>query len=331
MSELTVSAIMPVYNGKGYIERSLPPLLRALERGEVTEVIVADDGSDDESGEWAQQQGAHVVRTAGRTGPGNARNLAVEEACGDVVWFVDADVVVHDDAVGPLRRAFEEPGVVAVFGSYDDTPPFEAFASQYMNLRHHFFHHKNPGEASTFWSGCGAVRRDAFLAVEGFDAERYERPSIEDIELGYRLRGAGGRIVTDPAMQGTHLKEWTLAGVVHTDLFCRALPWSRLQLERPSEPLGLNASPEERLKAVLGAGTLGSIFLALVGLLPWVVPLVLVGAVWVANRALFDLFRRRRGFLFAASALAFHQVHLTYSGVAFAWCWLEHRLKPSAA
>ena len=331
MSALTISAIMPVYNGKGYIERSLPPLLHAHERGEVVEVIVVDDGSDDGSGDWAREQGARVLRTAGRTGPGAARNLAVAEAVGEIVWFVDADVVVHDDAVAPLRRAFEAPGVVAVFGSYDDTPPFDAFASQYMNLRHHFFHHQNPGEASTFWSGCGAVRRDAFLAVEGFDAERYERPSIEDIELGYRLRGAGGRIVTDPTMQGTHLKEWTLPGVVHTDLFCRALPWSRLQLERPDEPLGLNASPGERLKAVLGAATLGATFLALVGLLPAFVAIGLLAAVWFANRELFELFRRRRGLVFAVGALAFHQVHLTYSGLAFAWCWLEHRLRPSAA
>ena len=67
------------------------------------------------------------------------------------------------------------------------------FLSQYKNLVHHFYHHRGKREASTFWSGCGAVRKQAFLDAGGFDVERYTRPSIEDIELGYRLIKAGGK------------------------------------------------------------------------------------------------------------------------------------------
>ena len=158
MSGLTISVVMPVYNGRGYLELSLPPLLRLLEQGEVLELIVADDGSTDGSGAWCAERGARVIPTPGRGGPGGARNLGSREARGDIVWFVDADVVVHPDAIFLLRAAFEEPNVVAVFGSYDDTPPDPSFASGYMNLRHHFVHHEGAGEASTFWAGCGAIR-----------------------------------------------------------------------------------------------------------------------------------------------------------------------------
>src|SRR5205807_8681242 len=63
---------------------------------------------------------------------------------------------------------------------------------------------------STFWAGLGAVRRDAFEAVGGFDAERYLVPSVEDIDLGARLATTGHRIELDPAVQGTHLKAWSL-------------------------------------------------------------------------------------------------------------------------
>ena len=56
--------------------------------------------------------------------------------------------------------------------------------SQYRNLLHHFVHQHGHAEASTFWAGCGAIRRAAFDAVGGFDAARFPRPSIEDIELG---------------------------------------------------------------------------------------------------------------------------------------------------
>ena len=78
----------------------------------------------------------------------------------------------------------------------------------------------------TFWAGLGAVRRDVFAAVGGFDAARYPHPSIEDIELGGRL-AARGRILLDPAMQGTHLKEWTLRSMVTTDFVTARRPVGR--------------------------------------------------------------------------------------------------------
>src|SRR5207244_833451 len=78
-------------------------------------------------------------------------------------------------------------------------------------------------DASTFWAGCGAIRRSVFEEIGGFQAERFRRPSIEDIDLGYRLCGAGHRIRLDPGLQGTHLKRWTLGSIVRPDVACRAL------------------------------------------------------------------------------------------------------------
>ena len=74
MSPPAVSAVMPVYNGKGYIENSLPPLLAMLEEGLLAELLVVDDGSSDGSGAWAAKRGARVLETGGREGPGRARN-----------------------------------------------------------------------------------------------------------------------------------------------------------------------------------------------------------------------------------------------------------------
>ncbi len=327
MSAPTISAVMPVFDGMAFLPRSLPPLLEMLRRGELLELIVVDDGSGDGSSEWARAQGARVLATGGRFGPGRGRNLAAEEARGDVLWFVDADVVAHADAAALLRSALADAGVVSVFGSYDDAPPDPNFASQYMNLRHHFVHQRDAGDASTFWAGCGAVRRADFLAVGGFDAERYTRPSIEDIELGYRLRERG-RILIAPAMQGTHLKRWTLASVIHTDIFCRALPWSRLLLGLPSAPLALNAGRSEQLRAGLAGVLVLCALLALFGALPLAAPLAAWLATLAANRDLFMFFRRLRGAGFALGALSFHQLYYLYSACAFAYCWLERRLEP---
>ena len=87
------------------------------------------------------------------------------------------------DALARIRAAFaDDPGLTAVFGSYDDAPPGGTVAA-FRNLLHHHVHHRGAGPASTFWSGLGAIRRDAFLAVGGFDGERFPHPSVEDVDL----------------------------------------------------------------------------------------------------------------------------------------------------
>ncbi len=327
----TLSVIMPVYNGTAFLPRSLPPLVSMLERGELAEIIVVDDSSTDDTAALAASMGARVIPSGGRLGPGGARNQAASLAVGEILWFVDADVIAHDDAAGELRRAFADPAVVAVFGSYDDAPPAQNFLSQYKNLVHHFYHHRGVAEASTFWAGCGGVRKDAFLAIGGFDLGRYTRPSIEDIELGYRLKAAGGRILRWPALKGTHLKVWRFVNLIHTEVFCRAIPWSRLMLASGGLVNELNVGVGERLRAVLAGLFVLSLAASLVPGVPAWVALAGLAAIALANLDLLRLFARRKGPLFALGGLLFHQVYYLYSGAAFAYCWLEHRLFPEAA
>lgn len=321
-----ISVIMPVYNGTDFITQSLPPLVAMLERGEILDLIVADDGSTDDTVAVAEKLGARVIDSGGRLGPGGARNVAARQTDGNILWFVDADVVVHDDAVKYLREGFADPGVVSVFGSYDDRPSAQNFLSQYKNLVHHFYHHRGRREASTFWAGCGAIRKDAFLEVGGFDVERYTRPSIEDIELGYRLRQAGGKILLIPELQSTHLKEWRFVNLIHTEVFCRAIPWSRLMFEQTGVIDDLNTSPTERLRAVLAALFALCVFAALLGLLPWWAPVLAVLATGFANGGLVGLFLRRKGPLFALMGLLFHQLYYLYSSFAFVFSWAEWKL-----
>ena len=125
---------------------------------------------------------------------------------------------------------------------------------------HHYYHHRGKDQASTFWAGCGAVQRALFLQLGGFDAKRYRYPSIEDIELGYRIGDAGGTIVLERRLQGKHLKEWRFVNLVHTEVFRRALPWSRLMLERKDITDDLNVGKSERLRAALTGAVLLSVF-----------------------------------------------------------------------
>jgi GT2 family glycosyltransferase len=322
--KIGISVIMPVFNGAEFIQRSLPPLIAMQESGEILEVIVVDDGSTDETRQIAARLGARVESSGGRLGPGGARNQAAAIARGDVLWFVDADVVVHADAAACLSRGLADPSVVAVFGSYDSNPPARNFFSQYKNLVHHYYHQHANDEASTFWSGCGAVRREAFIASRGFDVERYKYPSIEDIELGHRLIKAGGRVRLLRDVQCTHLKVWRFGNLLHTEIFRRAIPWSRLIISSGEGiPNDLNVGMAEQARAVIAVVFLLSILAMLAGFISPAIFLLPFLLMLVANREIGHFFYRNGGALFASGALFFHQVYYLYSASSFAWVLLE--------
>ncbi len=322
----SVSVVMPVYNGLDYLKRSLPPLMDLLKCGEITEVIVVDDGSTDATAEFARAQGATLMSSGGRKGPGGARNEAAKMAKGEILWFVDADVVVHPEAAQYVQAAFHHEDLVAVFGSYDDKPPGQNFGSQYKNLVHHHYHQHADPEASTFWSGCGAVRKQAFLDIGGFDQAKFGQPSVEDVDMGYRLRAAGGHIRLDRRLLSTHLKVWSVPELVKTDIFKRAIPWARMMLTGEGVLDDLNVGTAERLRAVLAGITVLALAAAAVGILPvwWLAPVLLTTV--TGNWHLFRLFAKARGALFAAAGLAFHQVYYLYSSTTFVWCWAEVRM-----
>ena len=322
----SISVVMPAYNASGLLPRVLAPLMEMLARGEVSEVIVVDDQSPDTTAEVAQSLGARVLTTPKNGGPGAARNLAAEHAIGDILWFVDSDVIAWPDGAEKVRAAMSEEGVAAVFGSYDSTPAGTQWFSRYKNLMHRFYHQNAGREAATFWAGCGAVRADIFRKIGGFDIETYRVPSIEDIELGYRIRSAGGRIIVDPTLLGKHLKVWSPKNAIFTDIFRRALPWSRLMISREGVADDLNTSRAERVKA----GVAG-LFLLSVLALPfypgvWPVTAGLAILAVLANLRLAKFFYANGGLLFAAGSLLYHQLYYVYSAAAFSWCLFEYHI-----
>lgn len=324
----SVAIVMPAYNAAHLLPRSLKA---ALEAAKDQKVVVVDPGSTDDTAEVARSMGAEVIRLPERAGPAHARNVGVKHVDADVVLFIDSDCVAHPDVVDRVRRSFaEHPGMVSLTGSYDDTPPEENFFSQYMNLRHHFIHQQANTEDASFWAGCGAVLREAYERVRGFDAERFPMPMIEDIELGLRLKKHGPTRL-DRNLHVTHLKRWTFRSVVETDIKCRALPWSKLILETGEMPNDLNLRWTQRLSAALAPFALGGLalspFLALTG--QWVaVPAALLPLTVsaVIQRDMIAFFTRARGLPFGLAAWLFHQVHLIYSAGTYAYCMAQHRL-----
>ena len=245
----TISVIIPAHDASSHLAACLQALQNATEIP--LETLVVDDCSTDDTRAIAESFGVSVRSTKRRMGPAFARNLAAAAATGDVLFFLDADVCVHTDTLSRITHSLDaDPELDALIGSYDNQPGAPDFISQYRNLMHAFVHQTGAKRASTFWSGCGAIRRHVFLEHSGFSVE-YRRPAIEDIELGYRLNRAGCKILLDREILVTHLKKWTFWGLVKTDIMDRGIPWTELTLRDHHMPNDLNLQVSQRISVAL--------------------------------------------------------------------------------
>ena len=325
-----LSVVVPAYRCAADLRKCLEALRASdLPRSE-WEVIVADDGSPDDTSQVAESLADTTVRIAGGPlGPAAARNAGVAAARGDLLVFVDADVCVAPSTLRQMRELFaSRPTLAAAFGAYDQMPVAPGFVSQYRNLLHHYVHTAGAGPATTFWAGCGAVRRDAFAAVGGYDAARYPRPQIEDVELGYRLTAAGYEIRLHPEIQCTHLKRWTWKGGVITDVRDRGVPWMRLILERGELAAAgpLNLQRREKLLTILTALGIGLLLLGAVlrSVIPVVTALAALIIVIVGNLPLLRWFARVRGIGFALLAVPLRLQYYLLNAFSVAWAVLQH-------
>lgn len=330
------SVIVPAFQGASVLPQSLGALAGSDLPREQWELIVVNDGSTDDSAAVAAKWADRVVSLPGPPrGPAFARNRGVEQSAGTWLVFIDADVLVHRDTLSQIAAvAARDPAIDALFGAYDDAPPAPGFLSQYRNLLHRYVHLKGAGEADTFWAGCGAVRKSAFVAVGGFDEQRYPRPQIEDIELGYRLRDRGGRILLSPDVQGAHLKRWRFWGSTRTDVFDRGAPWVRLLLERGKmgQSANLNLKRGERIKTAAVGLALAVIAAALVLRRTElaIAGAVLLGGVEWSNRALISWFAGQRGWLFALGVIPMNVWYYVVSGISVAIGVAQHVLRGPA-
>lgn len=288
------------------------------------EVIVVLDGPNAAHAHTAAGIGASIITIERQGGPARARNRGARAATREILLFVDADVEVPSDLAAAVAALFDaSPEITAVMGSYDAAPAAPGLVSQYRNLLHHYVHQTSCTEASTFWAGCGAIRRRTFLEMGGFD-ERFARPSIEDIELGARLTRTGYAIRLAHTLQVTHLKAWGLGDMLATDLWHRAVPWSELMLRDGRMLNDLNVRTRDRASVALA----------------FVVPLALAGAWrsprWLAAAALavtgvmglnagfVRFLAERRGVLFAARAVPLYWMYLLVCGAGFGIGLVRH-------
>lgn len=328
------SIVIPAFNAARYLPRVIAGLENSTFRD--FEVLLVDDGSVDETASLATAAGFRVIANdSGQRGPGGARNEGSRHALGDILLFLDADVVVHPDTISQVAAVMREnPDVAAVFGSYDNAPADRHVVSSFKNLMHHYVHQQGQRDAVTFWTGCGAIRTEVFRQLGGF------LPTtlfvVEDLEYGHRLNDAGYRVQLLSNIQVKHLKRWTLKSLVYTDVCVRAIPWTLMMLRRGKADKDLNFTGRHKLSAVIALLILPLLYLGffLAIASPWLgfghnlphyqkgllalIPAMLALMIFLGlNLAFYRFLFRCRGLLFAVACIPVHLIYYHYSAFGY--------------
>ncbi|QNJ28879.1 glycosyltransferase [Synechococcus sp. A15-24] len=202
-----VSVVIPTYNRRPILEKCLLALERQQACREIDryEVVLVDDGSTDGTPDWlrgAAERFPHVrLIEQSHGGPAEGRNRGVDHAHGDVIVFIDSDLVVTDSFLSchasSLVRSWEARGdrLCFTYGAVVNTANFEQPTAERHKLRDLSW--------AYFATGNVAIAKEVLQRAGLFDTG-FRLYGWEDLELGERLRRMGVQLIKCPAAVGYH-------------------------------------------------------------------------------------------------------------------------------
>src|SRR3989344_6064212 len=234
LREVLFSVIVPTYNRRGAILRTLESLVGQEEiGGNNFEIIIVDDGSTDDTKskvrEFICQHPAQKVLYVGykeNRGAAFARNIGILHARGDFIAFTDDDCIVPTDWLSNFKKDFDENREVAgVGGWYEWQPNTEAqeltAVGRYLRWLV-FSAGRRPNKLSR-WRGniCGntaniCYRKSVLMAVGGFNYY-YPAATAEDTELAIRIEKANFVLLYMPRMI-QHQKKYSFQELIRNNL-----------------------------------------------------------------------------------------------------------------
>ncbi len=294
-----ISIIIPTYNS----ERFMPNLLDSIFKTDVEdmEVIIVDDCSTDNTVKIAKEYPVRVLQLEANSGPAKARNRGVKEAKGDIIFFLDADVIVMDGTVKEAKGYFDNnPSSNCVIGICTKEPLNKGFVPRYMALFEYI--HLKGSEAdkvSVFSPRCGAVRKDFFEKIGGYN-ETYRGADVEDFELARRIN-KGDDIILNRRMIVKHqFANFKQAIRIY---FRRAVMWVHLFIKEKRFDNAGPSVPSNGIAAICAFSSFVSLFL-----IPFVNTAIysfifFIIFYFLANLKWLNFIRREAGFLFSVKAL----------------------------
>jgi len=227
-----ISIVIPNYNG----EETISLTLDSLEKQDFNdfEVIIVDDGSRDDSVSLIRslidgKENYTLIDQPENRGAAAARNAGGKRAKGNILMFIDSDIIINEDTVKKVSNFFKaHEDADAVVGLPDSRKSFSNWASQHFNLRIHYNYIHLPERIGHLYTSICALKKKVFESVDGFNENM---KSEEDPELGFRLSDAGFVIYTDKTLSVHHYKHISFWGLMKND-FKRSASRARLMLRR---------------------------------------------------------------------------------------------------
>jgi glycosyltransferase involved in cell wall biosynthesis len=204
------SVIIPAYNAGDTLAACLGSLAQQTLAPDQYEIIVVDDGSEDNTGRIAQSVPAVRRIRQTKQGPAAARNRGVVEARGEMVLFIDADCQAMPDWIEQMAKPLAQPEIVAVKGAYRCRQP--ELVARVVQLEYELKYERMEREPFIDFidTYSAAFRKNVFLETGGYDT-RFTQASVEDQEFSFRLARRGCKMIFNPEAKVWHRHVTTLA------------------------------------------------------------------------------------------------------------------------
>ena len=266
-----LSFVVPVRNDAVRLERCLRSI-RASSSAIPSEIIVADNGSTDGSGDVARAAGARVIDLPNQR-VSEVRNRAAAAAGGEFLAFVDADHEIAQAWTQIAMDAVDRPGATAVGAHYHAPPDGSWVQRAYDRLRN-----RRHGIHPVDWlpSGNLVIRRSVFGESGGFDTSL---ETCEDVDFCQRLRMNGHELLEVDAMHSVHHGDPRTLSAVFAGELWRGRDNLKVSLR---VPLTLRSAPSV-IAPVVTLAAIGAIVLGLIGWAWGGWGLAAAGLIWIVT------------------------------------------------
>jgi len=256
--KIKISIIIPYHQEKRHLSSCLDSIQTSNYKD--FEVIIIDDASSEKLNiDKTYPFPLQIIHNKRNRGGGYTRNQGVKKAQGELLLFIDADIIIYKETLSLIKKSFSEnPDLSALIGSYTQHTPYEEKITNFKNLFHYYHHQKANSQAATFWTGCGAIKKEIFLQIGEFSENPRITP-IEDIDLGYRLHKKNFKILLQKNIFVTHLKQYSFLNFIKNEIFFRALPWTYIIFKEKIIKDDLNTSQSSFFSIIISLFILLSI------------------------------------------------------------------------
>lgn len=213
---MSVSIVMPNFNGKSILEKNLPKLFDAVNNSEnhIVEVIVVDDKSWDNSVSFINQNYKDKIKLMKHTinrGFSAAVNTGVRASKGDLILLINTDIIPEKNFLEPIIPHFKNPKIFAVSAhekGYGSAKGF--FTDGYIQLSMNL---ETENVTTSFYvsGGSGVFRKSIWQKLEGMDEKLLSPFYWEDIDLCYRAAKRGYLNLWEPNGKVVHKHESTIS------------------------------------------------------------------------------------------------------------------------